>query len=228
MSDGFVVLPRRGGTPRDHQAEIAAANEWADGLQDAGFELNNAGKTRVAVFAGAQAEVDADVTLASSYWTCFSRLRELDVFASDELKLNENYRAPAPPAPTPAPEVDLESIPDTREGRAKAKEILEGKYFGVEAAAVWKRWTAHLLQTYNFCPTTAQERKCVDWFQISNRSFLNEAAYDACRRSMVYQGIFPDTLLQPDERLARALETQDVNDYDTKQEFIRASKRING
>ena len=116
--------------------------------------------------------------------------------------------APLLPRQNLEPEFDLDSIPDTREGRQQAMEILQGHYFGRDARAIWARVDRSTLAGLSILPnrkTRARMRGMVP--DVQPKSFLdrNKRMTHAVVRWST-EASFQITYLTRDEQLAKALE----------------------
>jgi len=230
--EGFDAVPE--GKNESWQAVKSACETWGDSLlAKTGYTLSVRGIQRVAAYGITQGFFGKKMDSPEAWQAAFDRLFECGAIPEADLGFDDSRitERPAEPAPTPEklPTIDdIEGL-DTvsREGLKQSRKIVE-EIAAYEQAPMVIEWLDSLKNNFNgFVPTPPQLKTVQNWFQRNNRSFADRRNYDAARRAMVAQGLWPERLLTPEDLLAREIESTPLSTsgFDARQALIRRIRR---
>jgi hypothetical protein len=229
LTEHCIHAPARvEGTAETITAQIRDAfNEFRLDLEQKGVKLHQSAMEKFRQIAEQNPTVD--LRIVSNWLILYSHMDEYGVFTdADRTVKQEQPKKPEQPAPKPTL-ADIETLPDTDEGRRKAKEVVEDLIYE-QAGPTFQRWLTDLSERFGFTPTEDDRRYILnELFPRNNWSYLDERNFCRARRAMVAQHRWSDALLTRDEILARnieqgeALTTLGFND---KRELFTAMKRM--
>jgi hypothetical protein len=154
-------------TPRQEQKLF---EDFVQELATRGIELSYAGQLRLASWLTVAKSRGKQMS-REAFEKSFNRLFELGCFGK-EVAVDP---AKATKKTEPVPEKDL-SLDDlerlnltlSREDDKRARQIVEGHYFGVEAREIWGQWLDSLSQNFDYVPPEAVKKQAFSLFQKRN------------------------------------------------------------
>jgi hypothetical protein len=223
--DNLLEVPA--GKP-SQEAVQSAGEAWFDSLGPRlGVSLSPEGFFRCMNFVIAQYCYGKDFSTVAAYDAAFNRLNEVGAFAPSEYTTDSNLVTVRPQAePVAEPEADIADIEDldleSRDGSKRAKQIVE-ELATNEAVPLIQEWIKFLQTTYNFTPSCEDLKQGNAWFQRNQKNYFSHEAYNEVRRWMVSTRRWSETLLSPDELLAREIEATPLStaSYDQRRDLIR-------
>jgi hypothetical protein len=217
-----IGLPK--GT-RDETAAGKATRAFIAALPSRGISLSDDGKTRYSMYVLAQI-MGLDVSITEeSLQTMLDRFISVGAFRDGEVTVDRSKqpRNPEPPAPR-VTLADIESEADERTSRRLAEQI----YYD-ERQPMVRAWFESLLTQHNYSISGDDIKRCKQWFERNNKSFLTPQHFNECRRSNIFAGYWPETMLTPDEVAARAIENGPALGtlgFNEKQRLLSEVKRL--
>jgi hypothetical protein len=204
-----------------------AFNEFRLDLEQKGVKLHQSAMEKFRQVAEQNPTVD--LRIVSNWLILYSHMDEYGVFTdADRTVKQEQPKKPAQPTPQPTL-ADIEALPDTVEGRKKAKEVVEGLIYE-QAGPTFQRWLTDLSERFGFIPTENDRRFILDdLFPRNNWSYIDPRNYDRARRAMVAQHRWPESLLTLDEQLCISLEQGPAIGtlgFDERRGLLTAVKRM--
>jgi hypothetical protein len=187
-----------------------AADKWYfTMLKPTGGDFSAHGATRMRAYAEASAFHGFDMSQPAGFQAAWLHLKDdLHAFADGEV-LGESHVPQVETPAEPQPKIeDIENLAlESTEGRKQALAIVEGLY-SLDASKVCAAWLDSLKSAWSFFPDANQIQHILAWFRNGGRNWLRYPEYDACRRSLVSQGIFPPHLLTNDEIVCAEIENE--------------------
>jgi len=176
--------------------------------------LSDDAQVRLVLYAIAQSEVYADLTLVENWRKAFDRLQELGAFAKDTVGVKEKPKA----APAPKTFEELNTSSNRAEEKLAKKLVVEGVI--ADAKPIWNEFMEFLRNTYGVELHQADKDACIKYCIAKNLGF-NHRAFDLCRVHVL-------NLKSPDELLCDGIEANKVplTDYLAKRDLIRRQQKI--
>jgi hypothetical protein len=124
-------------------------------------------------------------------------------------------------------ESGFDKIPDTREGRKAAMQII-GSLYGYDVAGIYRSWAEQMERDWHVDVITPKITKFAgEFFMRHNLNPLTPKNYDLLRRVLSKQGLLsPLDYRTKEEKLADALEESDLDSRDVRQAFARHTREI--
>jgi hypothetical protein len=132
----------------------------------------------------------------------------------DYVKEGRDYtveRAPAPAANEPQePQESFDTLLRKHSTDDPALKRAAHDFAIEEARPTFNAWVDSLL-SFGYSMPLETAKRVSEWFTRNNRSFLDRASYDDCRRCFVREGIMPRNCLTPDDLAAEEMSGLDLN-----------------
>jgi hypothetical protein len=220
---------------RDSKAEVATYEAFKSDLASRGCALSDTGWARLGSYL-AVLVYNRNISLASvdSWAIGLERLSSLGCFADGEITgyaaavAAQEARKPKPVKPEPTFDELLDSVSgESREGRKALINAAVDAALTGEIRQTWSAFEESLYRNFNGFVLTRKQSETIYKAMISQgMNLLRPTDYDKVRVALVRSGDLPKHLLYPQEIICIDMESADMNDLATRQEFNRRARQL--
>jgi hypothetical protein len=203
-----------------------ALQEASDELINQGFRFTDTAEPKIRKVLGLNKTLD--FTTAAGMYEIVSYMITVGALIEGTDIASPAAVKPTPEEPKTDPLAELEAQEAvTYDGSRRARRMTED-LMASEAHPVWQQWETSLLDNFGFTINKEQRKAAFEYFRRNGLNFLHRPSYDACRRALVGQGVFPAHLLTKDEMLSQQLEStpNSLSDWATRQDYIKARNAV--
>jgi hypothetical protein len=171
-----------------------------------------------------------DLRICENWQKIYTLMDELGCFTDTDRTVQVQPIQPVKKQARPT-FADVEKI-NTLAGSDSEREArkLTTNLMTMEIQPRYDMWAQSLIDDFGHYLTEKQTRAACAWFTNNSHhhSPMISKSWDACRRSLVSQFIFPDSCLRPDEREARDLESVNLSamSFDERRDLRNRLQRL--
>jgi hypothetical protein len=171
---------------RTHEEQSTAFNTFIQQLEENGTTMNDDSQQRLVLYAIAQSEVFADLTLQENWGRALNRLQELRAFAEGDVVTVTKPVESQPQKPETLADVytQLDQVStQSREGTKAAKKLATLGLI-LEAQPIFQEFKSFMARGYDRIITSAEADRSITYLRENNLRLDDKRSWDVVRKKI--------------------------------------------